>query len=144
MNESTPPEPDYAVPENRARAAQKRADELRERHTELAGGNPVTSETVRTARQRAEQSLERAKAAHRSASEHHHDAENAHRRAAAAHEQAALRSDDKGGSHHQDAAERHRDAAEHHESAAALQFLEYLEADKAHPTSRSPSAEERR
>lgn len=128
-----PSEPDDTAPGDRARAAQKRADELRVRHGELAGGSLVTPQTVQMARDRAEQSLERAKAAHISASKHHHDAENAHLCAAAAHEQAALRADDVHGSRHQEAAERHRGAADKHETAAAVQFDAYVTADKDHP-----------
>ncbi len=143
-NDPGPAGAGFDAPLDRARTAQRRADELRDRQCGLADGEPVTAETVATARERAERSLERAKAAHRSAAKHHLDAETAHLRAAAAHEQAALRADDRHGSAHQDAAEKHRDAAEAHEAAAALQLDEYLAAGKVRPTPLPPSAAERR
>lgn len=132
------------APSARALAAQRRAEQLRLRHHELAEGTPVTEDTVRAARERAEESVNRAKAAHRAASTRHQEAERAHRNAAAAHEQAALRVDGIRGEAHQDAAEQHRDAADIHHTAAEVQYQEYITADERHPTPSPPSTEARR
>lgn len=118
MTGSKPGAVSWTAAAARAAAANKRADQLRQRRVELASGMPASVDTVERAQKYALESLERAKRAHRDAAVRHLDAGAAHRRAAAIHEQAAVWADDDTADAHQEAAASHRAAASYHEAAA--------------------------
>ena len=105
---------------DRSAKVEQRVRELRQRREALAAGERPSVESVRLARQRAQDALERAREAHHASAQRHEELARIHERTANSYQQAAMRGDD--GSPHLLQAK-----ADEHWQAAHESHLRYVE-----------------